>query len=114
MDFRIHQDCMLYKIKLYIHLMLYLFFSAEQVHVDNDLQDDDDNDADDDEEMMEEEGETIADVEDVTIFDNLTWEVECTAKVWKILRDRHVQHRLKQVRLKKSRVMHNMGGRMHC
>ena len=74
-----------------------LSFSVEEIQEDNDLEDDDD-DADDDEEMIEEEGETTTDVEDLTIFDNLTWEVECTAKVWKILRDRHVQHRLKQVR----------------
>ncbi|XP_072047467.1 TPR and ankyrin repeat-containing protein 1-like [Amphiura filiformis] len=49
-----------------------------------------------DEDELEEEEEATAGVEDTSIFDNLTWEVRCTANVWKILRDRHVQPKLKQ------------------
>ncbi len=59
--------------------------------------DDRDEGIEEDEEEEEEAEEIAIDVEDTSIFDNLTWEVECTAKAWKILRDRHVQHKLKQV-----------------
>ena len=40
----------------------------------------------------------VADVMDSSIFDNLTWEVECTAQVWKLLRDKRVQQSMKQVK----------------
>ncbi|WAR27596.1 TRNK1-like protein [Mya arenaria] len=41
----------------------------------------------------EEEDQFIIDAQ---VFDNLEWEVECTAEVWKTLRDRHVTTELKQ------------------
>ncbi|XP_071941655.1 TPR and ankyrin repeat-containing protein 1-like [Antedon mediterranea] len=40
---------------------------------------------------------------DSAVFDNLTWEVECTAKVWKFLRDRHVLNKIKQAVVNKIR-----------
>jgi hypothetical protein len=30
------------------------------------------------------------------VFENLEWEIECTADVWKALRDKHVLPELKQ------------------
>ncbi|XP_033107815.1 TPR and ankyrin repeat-containing protein 1-like [Anneissia japonica] len=33
---------------------------------------------------------------DSTVFDNLVWEVECTAKVWKFLRDRRVPEKIRK------------------
>ena len=41
--------------------------------------------------------EQRVDVHDPAIFEDLAWEVECTAKTWKVLRDRHVPHKLKEV-----------------
>ncbi|XP_060067394.1 TPR and ankyrin repeat-containing protein 1-like [Ylistrum balloti] len=47
-----------------------------------------------DDEEEEEEKETYE--VDVQAFDNLEWEVECTADVWRTLRDNHVLPELKQ------------------
>jgi hypothetical protein len=33
---------------------------------------------------------------DPQVFENLEWEIECTADVWKALRDKHVLPELKQ------------------
>ncbi|XP_072045621.1 TPR and ankyrin repeat-containing protein 1-like isoform X2 [Amphiura filiformis] len=74
---------------------------------DNTKTDNEADDDDDEEELEEEEEEAIADVEDPSIFDNLTWEVECTAKAWKILKDRHVQHKLKQGIIRKIQLLGN-------
>ena len=39
---------------------------------------------------------------DPQVFDNLEWEIECTAEVWRTLRDRHVLPELKH------RVIHKV------
>ncbi|XP_022098419.1 TPR and ankyrin repeat-containing protein 1-like [Acanthaster planci] len=54
-----------------------------------------------DEEDEDEEMEAI----DATIFDDLTWEVECTAKVWKFLHDRQVPHKLKETAIRKIQML---------
>ncbi|XP_033107816.1 TPR and ankyrin repeat-containing protein 1-like [Anneissia japonica] len=40
---------------------------------------------------------------DSTIFDNLPWEIECTEKVWKFLRNRHVPEKIKKAVINKIR-----------
>ena len=39
------------------------------------------------------------------VFDNLEWEVECTAEVWKTLRDKHVIPELKQRIVRKVQLL---------
>ena len=39
------------------------------------------------------------------VFDNLEWEVECTADVWKTLRDKHVLPQLKQRIVRKIQLL---------
>ncbi|XP_063448737.1 TPR and ankyrin repeat-containing protein 1-like isoform X2 [Mytilus trossulus] len=56
------------------------------------LQQEIDQDLDDDEEESIEEQFQF----DPQVFENLEWEVECTADVWKALRDKHVLPELKQ------------------
>ena len=48
--------------------------------------------SDDEEEIME----SALGLDDPTIFDGLEWEVECTAEVWKVLKDRHVPENIKR------------------
>nr|KAG5695001.1 hypothetical protein BaRGS_024184 [Batillaria attramentaria] len=57
---------------------------------------------DEDEEEEEfEEGEDL----DLGAFDNLEWEVECTAEVWKTLRDKRVPFELKQRIVKRIQLL---------
>ncbi|XP_038048886.1 TPR and ankyrin repeat-containing protein 1-like [Patiria miniata] len=71
-------------------------------------------DVEDEEEEMDEEDEEVDDDDDddevmgaidATIFDDLTWEVECTAKVWKFLRDKLVLHSLKEMAIRKIQML---------
>ncbi|XP_045164107.2 TPR and ankyrin repeat-containing protein 1-like [Mercenaria mercenaria] len=55
-----------------------------------------DEDTDDEEEDFE---------IDVQVFDNLEWEVECTAEVWKTLRDKHVIPELKRRIVRKIQLL---------
>ncbi|XP_067665651.1 TPR and ankyrin repeat-containing protein 1-like [Haliotis asinina] len=61
----------------------------------------DEEDLDEDEEM-DEESEV-----NVSTFDNLAWEVECTADVWKCLRDKHVLPELKQRAIRRILLLAN-------
>ncbi|XP_022098421.1 TPR and ankyrin repeat-containing protein 1-like isoform X2 [Acanthaster planci] len=60
-----------------------------------------DKDMGSEEEEEDEEMEAI----DATIFDNLAWEVECTAKVWKFLHDRQVPNKLKETAIRKIQML---------
>ncbi|XP_071113489.1 TPR and ankyrin repeat-containing protein 1-like isoform X1 [Haliotis cracherodii] len=61
----------------------------------------DEEDLDEDEEV-EEESEV-----NLSTFDNLAWEVECTADVWKCLRDKHVLPELKQRAIRRILLLAN-------
>ncbi|XP_033629676.1 TPR and ankyrin repeat-containing protein 1-like isoform X2 [Asterias rubens] len=59
----------------------------------------------DNEDEDEDEDEEI--IINASIFDDLTWEVECTAKVWKFLRDKQVLHSLKETSIRKIQMLGN-------
>ncbi|XP_038048876.1 TPR and ankyrin repeat-containing protein 1-like [Patiria miniata] len=69
----------------------------QDVEVEEEEMDEDDEEVDDD----DDDDRAI----DVKIFDDLTWEVECTAKVWKFLRDKLVLHSLKETAIRKIQML---------
>ncbi|KAL4228783.1 TPR and ankyrin repeat-containing protein 1 [Mactra antiquata] len=71
--------------------------------IDNEVKgtdDEDINDVDDGDDEDDDDFEI-----DVQVFDNLEWEVECTAEVWKTLRDKHVLPDLKRRIVRKVQLL---------
>ncbi|XP_061181485.1 TPR and ankyrin repeat-containing protein 1-like [Saccostrea echinata] len=82
---------------------------APMVTEDLDMQEDEDpQEAGEDQEVEEEDLEI-----DPQVFDNLEWEVECTADVWRTLRDKKVQPEMKQRIIRKIQLLAKGEWRTH-
>ena len=62
------------------------------------------SDADAEEEELEEEEDDAVDI-NAAVFDDLEWEVDCTAEVWKVLKDRKVPFEIKQRSIRKIQLL---------